>query len=52
MKGWVVSAYSCVISARNQLTGSGVTVVGEAEKLPVATSCTWLPFATALTVMD
>ena len=34
----------------DQKTGSGVTVVGGAEKVPVATSA--LPFPVALTVMD
>ena len=36
-KGCVVRVYCAVDSARDQLTGSGATVVGAAEKVPVAT---------------
>jgi hypothetical protein len=36
VKGWVVRVYSGGGGANDQLTGSGLTVVGEAEKVPVA----------------
>lgn len=43
VKGWVVRVYCVGGGAKDQLTGSGLTVVGELEKLPVATnSICWL----------
>ena len=36
--GWVVSVYCAPTAPTYQLTGSGVTVVGGAEKVPVATN--------------
>jgi hypothetical protein len=38
VKGWVVRVYSPGGGAKDQLTGSGLTVVGEEEKVPVATN--------------
>ena len=43
VKGWVVRVYCRVCGGgakrpTDQLTGSGLTVVGEAEKVPVATN--------------
>jgi hypothetical protein len=35
-KGWVVSVYCCGGDATDQLTGRGLTVMGAAEKVPVA----------------
>jgi hypothetical protein len=37
-KGWVVNVYCRGGGARDQLTGSGVNVIGAAEKVPVATN--------------
>ena len=51
-KGCVVRVYCAVDSARDQLTGRGVTAVGADEKVPVATKLAWPPFETALIVID
>jgi hypothetical protein len=36
----------------DQLTASGVTVIGEEEKVPVAANSIWVPFVVLLIVMD
>jgi hypothetical protein len=51
-KGWVVKVYCPGGRSTNQKTGSGVTVVGGAEKMPVATSEVCPPLMLAWMVMD
>jgi hypothetical protein len=50
--GWVVSVYCPPTAPTYQLTGSGVTVVGGAEKVPVATNALCVPFVVGEMVMD
>ena len=50
--GWVVSVYCAPTAPTNQLAGSGVTVVGGAEKVPVATNVTCVPLVVWEMVMD
>jgi hypothetical protein len=50
--GWVVSAYCAPTAPTDQLTGSGVTVVGGAEKVPAATNVICVPLVVWEMVMD
>jgi hypothetical protein len=50
--GWVVSVYCAPTAPTYQLTGSGVTVVGAAEKVPVATNVACVPLVDWETVID
>jgi len=50
--GAVVRLYCGGGGAYDQLTGSGVTLVGEAEKVPLAVNCIPSPFTAALIVID
>jgi len=50
--GTVVRLYCPGGGAYDQLTGSGVTLVGEAENVPVAVNCICSPFTAALIVID
>jgi len=50
--GCVVRVYCAGGRSMAQKTGSGVTVIGAAEKVPVATSETCPPSILALMVMD